>query len=623
MKIKYQSGGVVAYTPFIPNAGTSTQSGSTKSSDKQEKITGTLQEEIIKVLKENGIQSDVDSFLSQASAFLDKSQHLSSMSLFGGDDSSYTMSDLIVIMSMANRVKQNKLQWDTAAANLKDQGAWDEVAITSGGQLYVYSDKGLQTISVDEYHKNSDKYQPLTNSQILGLREKDSNLAFNSDILKDVAGTVGFEKITEELLSTISKFSATSRAEYINKTGNNISQSAWNGLQVLINEGPDGYYKATTKSEIVNMQSAMDYLWKSLGVDGQKRLRAEIAVSGGDPTKNRYDLIAQMLEHHTDFSQDVNFDKSATDYDPDGDKKAGSKTGSESLVEGTLPIEVARGNLTETTFYMSPVAQRVSDKAMMAFKAWNAGQLQDRQGDVLHANNLQDLLPHVYQAKSADTSIVVFGNQLLNPTDTQGIVWDGSSLATRVALPKKYINGKQVPDFDLMLDLNELNAWLSDNPGATSLQINQEMKDLESEGVYYDEETKTYTIDESRMGLFLAFSGYGSSDLLDISEDSKPFLQKISRQDGNKFKDQFNNLVQYGKMSPSKQDKPKNNFGKSERGDFYYGNIYIPIVDPMQATLTTRNQLYSKSSFVDSVKQNELGQQMLQAQQQSNWKKNF
>ena len=41
----------------------------------------------------------------------------------------------------------------------------------------------------------------------------------------------------------------------------------------------------------------------------------------------------------------------------------------DALTEGTLAIEVARGNLTETTAYMSPVAQRVSDKAMMSFKA--------------------------------------------------------------------------------------------------------------------------------------------------------------------------------------------------------------------------------------------------------------
>lgn len=123
MKRIYQSGGVVSYTPFIPNSGTTSTTSSSGSTDKQDKITGTLQKEIVDVLKENGIQSDVDTFLSTANAFLNKSQHLSSMSLFGGSSDDYTMADLIQVLSMANRVKQNKAYYDTATDRLKNQDA--------------------------------------------------------------------------------------------------------------------------------------------------------------------------------------------------------------------------------------------------------------------------------------------------------------------------------------------------------------------------------------------------------------------------------------------------------------------------------------------------------------------
>lgn len=620
MKRIYQSGGVVSYTPFIPNSGTASTSSS-GSTEKQDKITGTLQKEIVDVLKENGIQSDVDTFLSQANAFLNKSQHLSSMSLFGGQSDDYSMTDLIQVLSMANRVKQNKAYYDTAADRLKEQDAWNEVAVSTDGKIYVYSEEGLRTVSADEFHKNRDKYQALTNSQVLGLREQDSNMAFNSNVLRDMSGALGLKTITAQLMDTVSKFGTMSRTEYTKNTGDAISQSAWDGMQILLGNGPQGYYKATTKSEKENVQSALSYLWKSLGTDGQARLRAETAANGLDPSKNQYDLLLQTIEHHTDFEQSVDFDKTATEYDPDGDGK-GNKP-EDALTEGTLAMEVARGNLTETTAYMSPVAQRVSDKAMMAFKAWNAGQLQDRQGDVLHANNLQDLLPNVEQAKAADTSTIVFGNQVLSSQDAAGIVWDGRSLATRVALPKKYVNGKQVPNFDLMTKLNELNAWVSDNPGVTSLEVQSKMKELASEGVYFDSDTKRYTISPERMGFFLSFAAYGSDDLLDITETSKPFLQKLSRKDGKQLKSQFNNYVQFGKAIPGKKEKQKNNFESSEAGDFYYGNIYIPIVDPLQATITTTNQYYPKSTFMDSSKQAELGQQILAAQQQSNWKLNF
>lgn len=620
MKRIYQSGGVVSYTPFIPNSGTASTSSS-GSTEKQDKITGTLQKEIVDVLKENGIQSDVDTFLSQANAFLNKSQHLSSMSLFGGSSDDYSMTDLIQVLSMANRVKQNKAYYDTAADRLKEQDAWNEVAVSTDGKIYVYSEEGLRTVSADEFHKNRDKYQVLTNSQVLGLREQDSNMAFNTNVLRDMSGALGLKTITTQLMDTVSKFGTMSRTEYTKNTGDAISQSAWDGMQILLGEGPQGYYKATTKSEKENVQSALRYLWSSLGTDGQARLRAETAANGLDPSRNQYDLLLQTIEHHTDFEQSVDFDKTSTEYDPDGNGK-GSTSG-DALTEGTLAMEVARGNLTETTAYMSPVAQRVSDKAMMAFKAWNAGQLQDKQGDILHANNLQDLIPKITQAKSADTSTVVFGNQLLTNEQIASVVWDGNSLATRVALPRKFVNGKQVPNFDLMKQLNELNGWIKDNPGVTNLEIQQKMQGLASEGVYFDPSTQSYQIDPDKMGIFLSFAAYGSKDLLDVKEESKPFLQKLTRREGKSIKTQFNNLVHYGNLTPNRKDKQKNDLGSSEGNDFYYGNVYIPIVDPMQATLTTREQLYPKSMFVNSVKQNELGQQISQAQQQSNWTTNF
>jgi hypothetical protein len=40
----------------------------------------------------------------------------------------------------------------------------------------------------------------------------------------------------------------------------------------------------------------------------------------------------------------------------------------------------------------------------------------------LHANNLKDLLPVAYQAKSADISSVTFGNQLLKDHEIASVI---------------------------------------------------------------------------------------------------------------------------------------------------------------------------------------------------------
>ena len=57
MKRIFQSGGVVSYTPFIPNSGTTSTTSSSGSTEKQDKITGTLQKEIVDVLKENDVKA--------------------------------------------------------------------------------------------------------------------------------------------------------------------------------------------------------------------------------------------------------------------------------------------------------------------------------------------------------------------------------------------------------------------------------------------------------------------------------------------------------------------------------------------------------------------------------------
>ena len=73
MKIKrHQVGGIMYQSPFGPSA-QATASSATSASNGPEKISGTIKKEIIDILKESGIQSDVDAFLNKANSFLNNS----------------------------------------------------------------------------------------------------------------------------------------------------------------------------------------------------------------------------------------------------------------------------------------------------------------------------------------------------------------------------------------------------------------------------------------------------------------------------------------------------------------------------------------------------------------------
>ena len=633
MKIKYQSGGVVSYTPFIPQSGGATTSGSSGSTEKADKITGTLQKEIIDVLKENGLQSDVDNFLSQANSFLASSQNLSAMSLFGGENDKYTMSHLIGILSMANKVKQNKAQYDLATDKLKAENAWNEVAVASNGYLYVMdANHKMSTISAEEFHKNRDKYQALTNSQVLGLREQDPSLAYRSDILKDAAGAIGMKTISDQLVDVVNKFGTTTRNEYIKNTGEQISQSAWDGMQILIGNGPQGYYKATTKSERENVQSALSYLWRTLGADGQKRLRAETAINGGDPNKNQYDLLMEVLQHHTDYERTVDFDKTATEYEAEKDKKA-----SEALTPESRTEMIARGyGIPEKIEIVPRVETPGETQTAITADAINFGQLLDKQGDMLNGLiSLREVLKQdpAFRAQT-DAKNITFGNIHLKQGDLDKIVVDTNwNNLSGVYLPYKEDGAGVVPDFSMIDAYNFVEQKLKENPNMIAAEV---QKLLKSKGIDPSKVERVQIngqyVYKLKTQYFLTFSAYGNRDTLKAIKDNTRYFEHLGEEGGvwmrkdalSQFNPKvFNEVTKYGKLDHGKKSAPivEGSFWKADdwdAKDAYMGNIFVA-VDPARALYATEHKLTEKAVFENPIER----MQIVQNAQNPRMKANF
>lgn len=621
MKIKYQSGGVVAYTPFIPNSGTSPQSSITPEA-KQEKITGTLQKEIVDVLKESGIQSDVDTFLSQANAFLTKSKSLSRVSLFGGENTDYSMSDLVSILSMANRVKQNKIQHTEATNRLDNQDAWNEVAVTTTGKVYVYEkDRGLKTVSAEDYYENKDNYQALTNSQVLGLREQDNNLAFNGDILKDISASLGMKSVVTELTDIVNKFGMTTRSEYIQNTGEVVSKSVYDGMQMLIGQGPDGYYKVTTKSERENVDSALRYLWSALGTDGQAKLRAETVVNGGDPSKNQYDILLQVLQHHTDYSQTPEFDKTVTEYEVEKDKKANEALTPESRTE-----MIARGyGIREKIEIVPRVDSPDKPQAAITADAINFGQLLDKQGDMLDGlMSLREVLKQdpAFRAQT-DAKNITFGNIRLNQGDLDKIVVDTNwNNLSGVYLPYKEEGAGIVPDFSMIDAYNFVEQKLKDNPNMIAAEV---QKLLKSKGINPSKVERVQingqNVYKLKTQYFLTFSAYGNNDTLKSIRDNTRYFEHVGEEGGvwmrkdalSQFNpDVFNDVTKYGKANHGKKATPvvERSFWKADDWDAdnaYMGNIFVA-VDPARALYATEHKLTEKAVFENPIERIQITQ---------------
>ena len=108
---KKQSGGII-YTPFVPSYTDSEAESSSSSSSSDVGKIGDVQKEIMDVLQENGLPSDVDYFMQTATSFLRRAE-------ITGD---WSMADFTRIQSLANRVAHNKTLYDSATQHLTETG---------------------------------------------------------------------------------------------------------------------------------------------------------------------------------------------------------------------------------------------------------------------------------------------------------------------------------------------------------------------------------------------------------------------------------------------------------------------------------------------------------------------
>ena len=114
MKLKkYQSGGIV-YLPTVNQMGAAQQTAASSGSNDTEKVPG-FTKEIISLIKENGLDSDVTVFLKKVQKTLDLANDPTGENL--------SLKEILKIQREANRVKQNYESYKTAENSLESQDA--------------------------------------------------------------------------------------------------------------------------------------------------------------------------------------------------------------------------------------------------------------------------------------------------------------------------------------------------------------------------------------------------------------------------------------------------------------------------------------------------------------------
>ena len=609
MKIKkYDSGGMAIYTPVMlpPQSQTTTPGATTSSSASDKKDDEWEMKKVIEMIQKNGLISDVNVTMDKLKSFYTTAKSLSSNYLFGGDQSYDILAHMFDVQKEINANVVNYDSWKTAQQNAYNQGALGEVATTAGGNIYVWTEKGITSVSPEEYSKNKgtgvyydfneDGSDYLTNDELLVIRKE--LVSGNPYLISSVNSAKGMDTIRKEIRTIVKDFEAKDRQEYVKREGENVTQSTWNGMQILIGEGPDGYYKASTKSELGDINSALEYLWESIGQVGRNKLIAEVAISGGDPTKEEdlFRLILNALDKHTAYSQDVNFEKTATEYDPDGD---GRVSNSNSEVTDTLAEKYTSGSGAPPPRYEILMTSK-SGVPMYAFMQ-DLGPILNSDGKSAKGNaNVEDVLTNGYGLTTVDKRSITFGDQLIDWADANKIVYDASTNLKRVCLPATKVNGRITPDFEMYNKISELNELVR----RQDLSDDQIAKLVESTYSNLTFNRNTGLIEAKNTQLFFTFGAIASTDTYGKDIENSDWRVPQSDEVDRSWQNTYNRLIGYSTNSSTTKGTET---GNRETGNgfmpwtwgykFYKGNIFIPVTEPMLASTIYNDQYWPKEDY--------------------------
>ena len=636
MKVKqYASGGIV-YTPFISSSGapqaTSQMSSSTPttSASKSEKDNEWQTKKLLEMVQKNGLISDVNVLMDELKTFHTMAQNMSNSYILGGTQSHDILTHLFDVQKAVNANQRMMKDWEDAQNHAYTEKALGEVAVTPGGNIYVMTEKGIESVTPEEYSKNrgtgvyydynEDGTDYLTNDELLDIRNR--YVANETSLISNVNAAIGLEHITEQIRTIIKDFGNESRTEYVKRTGNKISQSAWNGMQLLLGEGPDGYYKITQKTERENLDAAVKYLWDSIGSRGKNKLIATVAAKGGNPNNPEevLSLITDALTMHTDYVTDPSFEKTATEYDPDGDGK-GKKGDNKQLTEDELAERYLSGAGAPPPRYEILMTSK-SGVPMYAYVQNLGGILNEDGKNAMGDANLEDVFTNAYSLSTdVDKKSITFGDQLIDWADASKIVYDSSTNLQRVYLPARVVNGRIMPDFEMYKTISQLNTNLKDySAGDIKDFLENNYPDL-----VYDEENNMIIARNTQ--LFLTFGAIASTDT--FSKDMSKSDWLVHNEDLDKrWQGKYNSLTGFrtNKTVGTKNDVTGNR--ETKHGimpwnwgyDFYKGNVFVAVTDPMLASMIHNNQFWDKSLYTNMTQKAEAAHRAQIREQQSQLK---
>lgn len=580
MKLKvYQQGGGLIYTPFIPGRTESRISGSSGNSSEDGPKIDPLDKEILALMKDqNLLPSDIQAIFNSLTAFQRKTQHLSTAGL-GTDAYRSVMPGMLQITKMVSIARANKDQWDKSVAEVKSHDAGSEVALDGYGRMWVMDKEGkLSKINPKDF--DSEKYAPVSNSQLLFYRQRNNDLAFSDDIFGETGmDVIGMKDIRTELDDMISKLGSIKTSDFRVQKLSDIAKD----LQGV------GIFKLMQKYDKGDLQDFASLLYSRLSNEAKHLIDANSALGG----YNKHDYILSIIRSET--SSEV-----TSDYDANL-SKAGGVGGDGSDAEklndkDTYAERLATGEgvVGQWDYLMAGN----SGHKLYAYYQDYGTPMAD--GNSMKTMSMERFLENFDASGDINWSKATFGDYKIKPeVDLAKIMYKGGSTIKRVWLP---VTEDGTVDFNAQQEMATLQNWINDNGIINETLIRERVSEIKN--AYWDENEKTIKFKNSKP--FLVVDVITSSDKVRFDPNS-PYVYNMDRGPADlrrEYLDRYESVLENGYPEHSKNKDY--DFGKTRGRHLYEGLLFLPITHETIGTTIYHAQNVPKTRYVDVRNQAEL-----------------
>lgn len=560
-------------TPIAQPTAVPQQGSSTTEED------GLLSKEMVKILTENGLPSDVAYFTTQLQELYNDPVYRTS----GKINTNTLSSRYLNIINKINSIKFGKEQYSQSISDLTKNGGINDIALTETGRLIVQNEDGqIDQISPDEYYKNLGEYRVLTNSDLAHMRAVDSSLAFDQSIFGILKNGIGAESIQTYINSAIQNIgTTTTRSEgFVSKKDGQIM----NGLNEIY-DNPEiqeallsnGAYKITkeNKNQLEQSQAALRYIYSTLPENAKAYLRGKAAVNGLDPKDGIQTILAQLMLSRQSATNTTN-----VSYEASLSKEQGLTQDSNKKRDNLTQAQALQNNWADDkrTITLNPGSNYQA--VITDVSHWNT--IADaKTGQPLSDLTLADLTSQSSVALAGDQNSIYLGNQKIDPQQATRIVVDTGKGISQATLP--YLvndaDGSIQPNLGILKGIEEAEQEIQDR-GGSEVITELEKRNIYSDkgvGLYYGIKDDPNFLANNNLGYnFYILTGVGSNTD-DVIDSDNEYVVQLNKEQKQSWMPYINDVItaDLKKGNSNYKYDAAGGFFSWGKGKLFSGNIYI------------------------------------------------